>query len=128
MSKGNIEGNARITTVRLGDLRISPAAQRDRNQSDSWRVRCAVPFEGVVIGTQKTRSRKSCGLNSNGSVCLNATEVTAVGRADFDDFPFFDKERHVHHQPCLELGGFLNIAGGIAFDSVGTLNNFKRDR
>ena len=40
---------------------------------------------------------------------LDAAEIAAVDRADFDDFACLDEERHLHGEAGFEPGGLLDI-------------------
>jgi hypothetical protein len=50
---------------------------------------------------------------------LDAAQVAAVDRADFNDFAFLDEERNLNDETSLELGRLLHVARGVTFDAVG---------
>ena len=62
------------------------------------------------------------------AVVLGAAEVTAVFGVHLDEFTFLDEKGHLHHKAGFDGGGLLHVAGRVALDAVGALDNLQGNR
>mgnify|MGYP006902060401 CR=1 FL=1 len=58
---------------------------------------------------------------------LGPPHVAPIRSAYLDDLALLNEERHLDCQPGFESGGFLYIAGSVAFDALGRFGDFHLD-
>jgi carbonic anhydrase len=60
-----------------------------------------------------------------GEARSDATKVAAVGGADLDELAGLDEERDLDDEAGFEVGGLLDVAGGVALHAIGALNDLQ---
>ena len=56
---------------------------------------------------------------------VGSAKVAIVLSADLDDVTLLDEKRHLNSQTSFENGWLGGVIGGVAFDALGRLGNFK---
>src|SRR3990172_5096594 len=73
------------------------------------------------------RARRAARTGVDGSLGLDALDIVAGPRVDFDPVPHVDKKRYVHRRAGLERRRFLRAGGRVAADPRNRFHDFQLD-